>query len=881
MPSPIIGPEILVNTSTNGVQLFPSVAATADGRFVIAWHDVTSGVYRFQEFAANGVAELPERRLAADIEVALGFAVGVSSTIENRIEVVGPSDNGLSFLFQGPASNGGDIFSTYYFRSFDGERTLNLSEDQNFGDQSGLEQHPFLVNLPTGEVFAGLIDNDQFGGGDLGIGGVYYDPMDPGTRTSFDLAGDQEQAEGTFLAEIEDDAIGYVFRDIPSGNVFIGTMAVGAGSQPHVAALAAGGVAVAWQGIAGDVLVRIYDVAIAEGGGLNYTPRTSAITVDGSGVGAQSHVCALQDGRLLVVWQEVFVGGQTSTNAVFGRLYNADGTSDSTAFEIDQFSFPTAGEPVTGAPRAAQLADGRIVVTYQDGRSSNADIKAKILDPRLEGVALSGSRFGDDHVGTVFDDIFVELAGNDRVAAGSGNDQVFGGGGNDLLLGEAGEDMLNGGLGDDILTGGSGNDRYVYASGAGADTIIGFSAGVGSEDRIDLTALTNIHTLADVLVRATQNGAHTIISFSSGDTLTLENVLKLNLNSDDFVGLTAVTNDFKGDGKSDILLKNGGGGLAIWQMNGTTVEANPQIGTMGAGWHLFESADFNADGKSDLLLQSDARQLSIWQMNGTQVQASPLIGTMGAGWSLLATDDFNSDGKDDILLHNASTRALSIWQMNGTQVQASPIIGTRGSGWNFADTGDFNGDGKADLLLLNPNTLGLSIWQMDGTTVVANPLVATLAPGWDFIAAADFNNDGKDDLLFQNVNTREVSIWQMNGTQVQSAPIVGTLAPGWKIMDTADFNADAKDDLLLMHQATRSVAIWQMNGTTVQSAPQVAVLDAGWDFVETEDFNADGKADILFENVNTGEMSIWQMNGTQIAAAPIIGTHGSGWDVYV
>jgi hypothetical protein len=477
MPLPSIGPETLVNTSTNGVQLFPSVAATADGRFVIAWHDVTSGVYRFQEFAANGVAELPERRLAADIDQALGFAVGVSSTIENRIEVVGPSDNGLSFLFQGPASNGGDIFSTYYFRSFDGERTLNLSEDQNFGDQSGLEQHPFLVNLPTGEVFAGLIDNDQFGGGDLGIGGVFYDPMDPGTRTSFDLAGDQEQAEGTFLAEIEDDAIGYVFRDIPSGNVFIGTTAVGAGSQPHVAALAAGGVAVAWQGIAGDVLVRVYDVAGAEGGGLNYTPRTGPIIVDGPGTGAQSHVCALQDGRFLVVWQEVLIGGQTTV--VFGRLYNADGAPDTTAFEIDQFLFPASGA-ATGAPRAAQLADGRIVVTYQDGRSSNADIKAKILDPRLDGVVLPGSRFGDDHVGTTFADTFLAGAGDDRVAGGRGNDILIGGTGNDTLFGEAGEDILDGGLGNDTLTGGAGDDRYAYGAGGGADRILGFIAGAGA-----------------------------------------------------------------------------------------------------------------------------------------------------------------------------------------------------------------------------------------------------------------------------------------------------------------------------------------------------------------------------------------------------------------
>ena len=100
--------------------------------------------------------------------------------------------------------------------------------------------------------------------------------------------------------------------------------------------------------------------------------------------------------------------------------------------------------------------------------------------------------------------------------------------------------------------------------------------------------------------------------------------------------------DFNGDGKTDMLLLNDTThGVAVWQMNGTQVETSPQVGTINAaaGWHFQDVGDFNGDGKSDLLLFNDTNHgVAVWQMNGTQVELNPQVGTINAagGWHYMA-----------------------------------------------------------------------------------------------------------------------------------------------------------------------------------------------------------------------------------------------------
>ncbi len=98
-----------------------------------------------------------------------------------------------------------------------------------------------------------------------------------------------------------------------------------------------------------------------------------------------------------------------------------------------------------------------------------------------------------------------------------------------VINGTSGNDVLFGGTGNDLLTGGAGQDTFVISKGYGSDTIGDFQAGTGG----DVLRLQNFGfaTFANFQVAARQVGSDTIVTLSSSETLTLQNVALLSLTS--------------------------------------------------------------------------------------------------------------------------------------------------------------------------------------------------------------------------------------------------------------------------------------------------------------------------------------------------------------
>lgn len=72
-----------------------------------------------------------------------------------------------------------------------------------------------------------------------------------------------------------------------------------------------------------------------------------------------------------------------------------------------------------------------------------------------------GNEYSDFMTGTLEDEFFYALDGDDVVLAQGGHDQVTAGGGDDVVIGGDGNDRLNGGKGADVLQGDAGDDRLV------------------------------------------------------------------------------------------------------------------------------------------------------------------------------------------------------------------------------------------------------------------------------------------------------------------------------------------------------------------------------------------------------------------------------------
>ena len=95
--------------------------------------------------------------------------------------------------------------------------------------------------------------------------------------------------------------------------------------------------------------------------------------------------------------------------------------------------------------------------------------------------------------------------------------------------------------------------------------------------------------------------------------------------------------DFNGDGNADILWRNSNGSLAMWLMDGSTIESSATPTYQGSAvspdssWNIVEIGDFNGSGDSDILWQqSTTGALVEWQMNGSQIVSSQSVTSQGA-----------------------------------------------------------------------------------------------------------------------------------------------------------------------------------------------------------------------------------------------------------
>lgn len=139
------------------------------------------------------------------------------------------------------------------------------------------------------------------------------------------------------------------------------------------------------------------------------------------------------------------------TAQVFAQRYTDTGLAVGT-----QLALTLEDADGSAQPQLAELADGRLLVTYTALRDGADDVMAQILT--VDPVQVDGTA-GDDHLFLgALNDTLVGHDGNDRLDGMDGDDDLSGLRGNDTLDGGTGHDTLSGGSNRDRLTGGRGRD---------------------------------------------------------------------------------------------------------------------------------------------------------------------------------------------------------------------------------------------------------------------------------------------------------------------------------------------------------------------------------------------------------------------------------------
>ena len=339
--------------------------------------------------------------------------------------------------------------------------------------------------------------------------------------------------------------------------------------------------------------------------------------------------------------------------------------------------------------------------------------------------------------------------------------------------------------------------------------------------------------------------------------------------------LTVGAGDLTGDGRNDLLARNG---RTLYLVPGRGTSLGARVALPGRWDHFSVIAgghDLTRDGKPDILVRtrSGAKLAYVYPGDG-KGGLGPRLGpfTQFAGMEYLAAaGQLAGNRTSDLVARNAQGRMLTYTHNGRRNVDSVTDTGVSAKSANLVlNVGDWNGDGHGDLMTRSARTGRMYLRSGDGRGRFAAPVLA--GTGWSGVrlvtAVGDVTGDGNPDLMAQP-SGGPMRIYPGNGGKGFRSSYVAYSGISAKVhAGVGLWNGDGAPDNLVKRK-DGSLVVYRGNGPGgLTGATKVADGMGRYDWIRgVGDVTGDGRPDLLARVSRNGRLVVLASNAARTGFA--------------
>ena len=263
---------------------------------------------------------------------------------------------------------------------------------------------------------------------------------------------------------------------------------------------------------------------------------------------------------------------------------------------------------------------------------------------------------------------------------------------------------------------------------------------------------------------------------------------------------TAVrTNDFDGDGKTDVaIFRASTGGWHMLQSSTTNTTS------VGVSWGLSTDqpmpGDYDGDGKTDPTIFRPSTGLWAILKSSTNYASATYV-SWGLSTDVPVPADYDGDTKTDPAIYRPSTGLWAMLKSSNSYASATYVFW--GLSTDVPMQSDYDGDGKADPTVFRPSTGGWYV--LKSSTTYGSSFGVLWGLSTDVPVPGDYDGDGKTDPAVFRASTGGWFILHSHTNYTTSA---GTSwGASGDVPVPGDFDGDGKTDFAVF---TASTGVWSI-----------------------------------------------------------------------